>query len=235
MRWIILALLAALVVVFLRRRDFPRASAPVMIVLAIAALVVAGFQLSGNSGKQAVRRKTAKISEAVGFRLGNVLAEEVPPGARVLVLHNGTAAYLERAKAELEGFLKGIRQSTASRGIEIIPYVPKLSPEEQMIFAADYLPVEALRHARQDHPDAQAYVSLIGAPLPDPRQWPDDLPPIYATAVSTPEIARPLLHRGIVRAMVYARPDPRPIHGDPARMTPEELFDARYVLERAPQ
>jgi hypothetical protein len=35
--------------------------------------------------------------------------------------------------------------------------------------------------------------------------------------------------------MVYARPDPRPIHGDPARMTPEEMFDARYVLERAPQ
>ncbi len=234
MIWFSLLLLGILVLVFFRRRRLPRSTLTAAALLALAGLVTAGFQLFSHPEKRAAQKRLVSMSEAIGVRIGRVLTEELPPGGKVLVLHSGASAYLNTAKDELEGFLAGIRRAIAEKQIEVLSYVPNLAREDRMIFASDYLPAEVLQHALRDHPDARAYVSLLGAPFPDVRSLPAGLPPIYAVNVYNPEMARPLLRQGVVRAIVFPRPDAHPLDPRARRMTPEEIFDARFNLERTP-
>jgi len=226
-------LLLALIAVYWKRHVLGAAAKPLQLGLAIVALALIAVRLAGGSGRGAAEPEYSLWPQAVGFRLGQVMAEDLPDGAKVLVLHSGADAYSRNAKVLLESHIAGIRQGAGGKTFQIVPWVPDLPPEERMMLEQEILPADLVARALKEHPDAQAYYSLMGPPPTDLlRRVGGSCPPIYAAHVVVAEQAFPLLQQDVLKAFVHERTDVTARIELPARTPPAEAFERRYRLER---
>ncbi len=232
--WVSALLLLALVVVYGKRQSLGSAAKPLLLGLVIAALAVIGIRLAVGSGRGAALPEYSLWPQAVGFRLGQVMSEDLPDGAKIVVLHSGAAAYSKNAQILLSSHIAGIRQGAQPKSFHVVPWVPDLPPEERMMLEQETLPPELIALALKAHPDAQAYYSLMGPPPVDllRRIGGGNCPPIYAANVVVPELAAPLLQQGVLKAFVTLRTDIPARAELPYGTPPAEAFDSRYRLER---
>lgn len=225
--------LLALVLVYWKRHALGTAAKPLLLGLVIASLALIGIRIGGRAGRGVGAPEYSLWPQAVGFRLGQVMAEDLPDGAKIVVLHSGADVYSRNAKTVLESHIAGIRQGAGNKKFQIVPWVPDLPMEERMMLEQEILPADLVVRALKEHPDAAAYYSLIGPPPTDLlRRVGGACPPIYAARVVVAEQAFPLLQQGIVPAFVHERTDVTTRVEAPAGTPLAEAFESRYRLAR---
>ena len=237
--WFLLILvLIALIACFVLGRQNRDQMKGVIIGLAALAIVLALVNLfrscSGGSGVSTAQ--VDRFEQAVGYRLGQALAEDLPDGGPVLVVqweHLDVDRMQELNEARLDGLKAG------ASGARFTWTTDGPRPEQDGEEALDSLMMIEDMGLTEDlfadllarHEDVVAVVSFLTL-QPDVIYGPQDRPPLYFVDFG---MMQPLEFRdlgGAVGAVVQFREDAdwrtKPGRG----MSKEEVFELRYKLIR---
>ena len=197
----------------------------------IGALVAGGVMLR-RSGKPLPPVLGARSGEAVGWKLAGAVADAVPSGSTVLVLHwNGTDT----------DKLAALEAEATARGLIVVKETPppevktgnsndvmRISMEE-----ASVPPYFLVTSARQ-HPEAKALVALLNFTGMIPDAWTKELPLLFLDERAERFANwRLLLPQGEVGAVVCHKPPTAWDALDALDADRQRLFDLRYDLMRA--
>ncbi|AKJ63759.1 hypothetical protein [Kiritimatiella glycovorans] len=204
---LMIVLFIALITVYRKRRRWPAAN-PVLIVLSVITLLLAGFYGWNTFRIEKYPSEEVKLrNRAAGRVVGEYLASSLEEAGPVLVI--GYPAKLEKNPArelallrleELRAALSGrpnpvvISEMPYERFMKWMPEAPGPGYPRDVFF----MQLEA-------HPDAEAVVSLLGVPMLKAEDEPKDIPPVYDLSLSSTFGYQPLFKHGFLKAAVTFR------------------------------
>ena len=238
---LMILLLAAMIYVYVKRSTAPDVMTPLLYGLVAVTILLSIGRLF--RARPAARVQTAiaiqeSFEEASAYMLGRTVAEDVPSGSTVLLIHApmNQPALRERTEGMVGAFREGIGRTEMTLRLDA-PVFDLGDEEELMLMEEIALSGAELQRMLQEAGDVEAVVSLIGTPFfrrPPPA---GSVPPIYVMGGGDDpegdiEIA---LERGLIRAAVSSRQDPdvdweaMPRRG----MSREDVFNLRFRIRRA--
>jgi hypothetical protein len=228
---LLIVLLIAVVAVYRRRAASPQLT-PLLYVLIGLALAVVVMRIARQRPAGPDVELANMMTRATGYRLGQAIAEDIPDGTAVLVMHDGLHpdAARRRPTALVEGLEQGL--GTAPFTVEVTD--PDLDSEDADMLADPGLSPYLLRMELGRRSGIGAVVSLMGAPYFESFPARGAFPPIYVAVDDLDDILQPLLQRGIVRAAVRFREDADPDVRPTRAMDLGDAFDLQYRLLRGP-
>lgn len=178
--------------------------------------------------------RTTQLNTSINFVLGEVTGSETarllgPRGQLIVVTADGGPSPIPPAEAQLQGLRQGL--NTAG-GFQIVATekVPFTTIFSDQTFGID---VTTYRRIVQDHPDADAIVSLVGAPLlsqPDIARLPQRLPKfvaVFGLGFRNPELKNAFANQLVQLAIVPRTTPPAETH---EARTPREWFDRCFLV-----
>ena len=217
--FLVLSLVASLLI----RRKAPAIGTPLVALLVAATLVAVTLKIVRSMRASLVPASQLDIVASAALKLGQAVAEDIPGGGAVIVVHAPVEAPLQQEMlgAQMSALRRGLGSGFS---VEASAFVPVESDAPPSI---PPLAGEAVRRALETKPDAVAVVSLAGS-VSFGRDPPAAVPPLYlfgggASAAGT-----------AVRAVVATREDADWKAEPPPRASPDEIFALRYELIRPP-
>lgn len=239
---LMILLLAAVIYVYVKRSTAPDVMTPLLYGL-VAVIIVLSIGRLFRTSRPAARIQTAiaiqeSFEQASAYMLGRTVAEDLPGGSTVLLVHGASNQPMLQARAD--GMVKAFREGFGRSDVTIhldTPVFEVDEEEEEMFMEEIFLSGAELQRMLQEAGDVDGVVSLIGPPFYRRPPPPGALPPIYVMGGGGDpegdiEVA---LERGLIRAGVSFRDDPdvdwaaMPRRG----MSREDVFNLRFRIRRA--
>ena len=250
---LLILLLLVGIVTYTQRHRIPQAvNLGVFVLLALVSvtLLVRSFTRGPRSpDPDELISSLETFDRASSYRLGQAVAQDIPEGSEILVIHRG--AYNPVAQRLLDGKLDALRLGLAAPYSIHLAGLPE-DPARQFVDETDTprsgarLVYELLEEEEElhlsgaqlgqflaQHPSVEAVVSFIGPPHFH-RAVPRGMPPLYVMGGEDDDLSRELLQRGVVRACVTYRTAGVDWLAQPSRgMSLDDIFNLRCELLRA--
>lgn len=206
----------------------------ICLVVPLLAVVIFGVCLI-----QFFRQRTARalgsglrIEEAVAFKFGQLIRENLPGTGPVLVVQfpPANAGAGTRTQRQLDALRRGL--GTSSKSVLVVS-PQELSPAACSVLAwkiYDGTWGQELLSWVTPYPNPRAIVSFMGFPEDLPAELPQPWPPLLAVYAGRKRSPSKWIERGIAFALAELRPDAA-LGVDPStHATVDEVFNANFTL-----